>query len=355
MHSIHRWTFFVLCACIIASMFLRMPAMVFAQQSNETLPLRLITSPLPITLVSTPGSTVSAEMKLKNEGSQTEHLVVDVMKFSAYEEEGKPKLLEKTRADDYLSWVTFSPSTFDLAPNEWKTITATFHVPDTAAFGYYYAITFSRQTATPVVQKLHTSIVGATAVLALLEVKSPGAKKEAQVVEFLTDRRVYEFLPVTFRVKVRNAGNVHLAPHGNIFLDHGRAKDIALLEVNGDHGNILPQTNRTFTVSWEDGFPQYVPKVVNNAVYLDAKGRPQFTLKWDTTKMNRLRFGKYTAHLLLVYDDGQKDVPIEGKVSFWVIPWRLIAVAVSLVVFMTIGMFSTIRKTLKFMRTRLRR
>jgi ABC-type glycerol-3-phosphate transport system permease component len=41
-----------------------------------------------------------------------------------------------------------------------------------------------------------------------------------------------------------------------------------------------------------------------------------------------LRFGKYTAKMLLVFDDGARDVPIEGVVSFWVIPWRLFIAAI---------------------------
>jgi pilus assembly protein TadC len=28
--------------------------------------------------------------------------------------------------------------------------------------------------------------------------------------------------------------------------------------------------------------------------------------------------------MLLIYDDGQRDVPLEAMVSFWVVPWRVI-------------------------------
>ena len=49
-------------------------------------------------------------------------------------------------------------------------------------------------------------------------------------------------------------------------------------------------------------------------------------LKWDWGQASKLRWGKYTAKMLLIYDDGQRDVPIEGEVSFWVVPWRLIGV-----------------------------
>ena len=33
-----------------------------------------------------------------------------------------------------------------------------------------------------------------------------------------------------------------------------------------------------------------------------------------------------------MYSDGQHDIPIEGVVSFWVIPWRAILLAIALVV-----------------------
>jgi heme/copper-type cytochrome/quinol oxidase subunit 2 len=47
-------------------------------------------------------------------------------------------------------------------------------------------------------------------------------------------------------------------------------------------------------------------------------------LKWNFADASKLRWGKHTAKLLVVYDNGQRDVPIEGEVTFWVIPWRLI-------------------------------
>ncbi|MBI2439455.1 MAG: hypothetical protein HYV45_02555, partial [Candidatus Moranbacteria bacterium] len=51
-------------------------------------------------------------------------------------------------------------------------------------------------------------------------------------------------------------------------------------------------------------------------------------LKWDWNDASKLRFGKYQAKLLLIYDDGTRDIPIEGMVSFWVVPWRIIAIII---------------------------
>lgn len=305
--------------------------------------LRLVTSPLPINLVTEPGKTITTELKVKNGGTQPETLKIDLMKFKAYEESGKPELLEPEPGDDFLQWVSFSEPSFTLAPDEWKTITATFAVPDTATFGYYYAFVFSRVQDVKQLQSSQTAVVGGTAVLVLLEVRVPGAIRAVEVTEFSTDHRFYEFLPATFTIKLKNTGNVHIAPRGNIFIDQGDTHDIAILEVNGEKGNILPDSSRSFDAQWEDGFPLYTEKTQDNKTVLDTEGQPLSELTWDWNEADKLRFGKYTAKMLLIYDDGMRDVPIEGEVSFWVVPWRMLIALLVVGIFFFIGIRSTIR------------
>lgn len=318
-----------------------------AQTTDAGLPavagLRLVTSPLPINLVTEPGKTITTEIKVKNGGTQKETLKIDLMKFKAYEDSGKPQLMERESSDDFLNWVTFSEPTFSLAPDEWKTITVTFHIPTTASFSYYYAFVFSRAEEAKSADSTQTTLVGGTAVLVLLEVRVPGAKREISVAEFSVDKQFYEFLPTTFNVKLKNTGNVHVAPRGNIFIDQGNTKDIAILEVNSEKGNILPNSNRTFDTAWNDGFPLYTAKIQDGKDVLDAKGNPVYELKWDWNDASKLRFGKYTAKLLLIYDDGSRDVPIEGEVSFWVIPWRMLIALTVVAIFFFIGFRSTVR------------
>jgi len=317
---------------------------VSAQTPAEDTGLSLVTSPLPINLITEPGATVSAQLKVKNGGTKTERLKVGLMKFAAYGEEGKPKLLDREKGDDFFDWVSFSENSFEVAPNEWKTITATFKVSKTAAFGYYYAITFSRAGEEKPTGPRQTAIVGATATLVLLEVRVPNAKREVEVLEFSTDHKFYEFLPVVFSVKLRNKGNVHVAPRGNIFIDRGKTHDVAILEINPDKGNILPSSNRIFETKWIDGFPLYVEKTKDGKTVLDEKGNIVKTLKWDFSQAHKLRWGHYTANMLLVYDDGKRDQTIEGQVSFWVVPWRLIGGGIVVVIFMLIGLQSTLKK-----------
>lgn len=300
---------------------------VFSQATDEG-SLNLVTSPIPISLITEPGSTVSASLRVKNAGTRTETLEVGLMKFGAYGEEGKPKLVDREKGDDFFDWVSFSEKSFDVAPNEWKTITVTLKVPKSAAFGYYYAVTFSRAQEEKVTGPRQTAIVGATATLVLLEVRVPNAKREIEILEFSLDKKFYEFLPVTFTVKLKNKGNVHVAPRGNIFIDKGSKKDLAIVEVNPEKGNLLPNSNRIFTTQWMDGFPVYTPKIENGKEIHDSRGNLVYNLKWDFSQTHKLRWGHYTANMLLVYDDGKRDQAIEGKVSFWVVPWRLMLVVI---------------------------
>ena len=311
--------------------------------------LNLVTSPLPINLVTTPGSTVSAQLKIKNGGEQPELLTVGLMKFSAFGEEGKPRLLDQEKGDDYFNWINFSEKEFTINPNEWKTITATISVPENAAFGYYYAVTFSRKNEEIPGGPRSTKVVGATATLILLEVRVPNAVRDIEVLEFSTPQQIYEFLPVTFKIKLKNKGNVHVTPTGNIFIDHwGETKDVAILAVNDLRGNVLPDSNRIFDSEWTDGFPVYQGKTNGDKVMLtDSAGKPITELKWDFSQVPKLRWGKYTANLLLVYDNGSRDVPIEGKLTFWVIPWRLIGGGVILVILVLAGTYSVIKGSLR--------
>jgi hypothetical protein len=195
-------------------------------------------------------------------------------------------------------------------------------VPKSAAFGYYFAVEYLR-AETDQAQPGKTVARGAVATFILLNADAAGAKRQADITSFSADRKSYEFLPATFTVKVRSSGNVHVAPHGNIFIMRG-SKQIGSLQVNAALGNILPSSSRYFQASWNDGFPVYVGKYNGDSPVVDKKGQPIKSLKWDFSKANHLRFGHYTAHLVMIYDNGTRDVPMDAYVSFWVVPWRVI-------------------------------
>jgi hypothetical protein len=304
-------------------------------------------SPLPIELSAKPGTSVSTDLRVRNAGSQDERLQVRLLKVSA-DDAGNVHLANPSPADEFTQWVHFSKTVFEAPPGEWQTVTMTINVPKSAAFGYYFAVEYIRATAEQA-QPGKAVARGAVATFILLNADAAGAKRQAQIVSFGADKKSYEFLPVNFTVKVKSTGNVHVAPHGNIFILHGK-KQVGSIQVNSAEGNILPNSSRFFSSSWNDGFPVPSAKYNGDTPVLDKNGRQIYNLKWDFSKANRLRFGHYTAHLVLVYDNGQRDVPMEAYVSFWVIPWKVLGVLLLVLIFVAIGLWSTFKKWSGFIR-----
>ena len=304
----------------------------------------VITSPLPIKLSTEPGKTVKTELRIKNQGTQAVGIKVGLMKFGATGDTGQPNLFDLTSKDKYASWVHFSPEQFTAQPNVWNSITMTIDVPADAALGYYMAVTFSpaNQPGTKDV----TNLKGSAATLLLLDVKSPNTKRVLELVDFSADHKLYEYLPASFNIKVRNKGNIYLPPVGNIFIMRGN-KTVDTLDFNAAGGSVLPQSNRVFTVPWKNGFPAYKDRLVDGKPVPDEHGRLKQDLKWDFTQADKLRFGKYTAKLLIAYDDGRQDVPLESTLTFWVVPWKLLLVLIVLLAIIGFGTFTLARSTLR--------
>ena len=111
---------------------------------------------------------------------------------------------------------------------------------------------------------------------------------------------------------------------------------ISVLPVNEAAGYIIPGSERSLTSSWSDGFP------------LSVKTDAGTGTKWDWGRLQDFRFGRYTAKLVAVYDDGERDVPIEAVVSFWVIPWRIILGTLLVLGFVLVGIVTTLKKSSRF-------
>jgi hypothetical protein len=318
------------------------PAMAAATSTAEG--FNVITSPLPIKITTAPGKTVTTQLRIKNEGNNSEGIKVGLMKFGASGSQGVPDLFALTKADTYASWVTFSPSQFTAQPNVWYNIQMTIKVPVTASLGYYLAVTYSR-TSQPG-QPDATNLNGSAATLVLLNVQTPNEQRSSSLVDFSTDHKLYEYLPATFNITMKNTGNVYLAPTGNIFVLKG-PKAVDTLDFNDAGGSILPGSNRVYHVTWSDGFPYYKERLVNGAPVTDSHGKPEETLDWDFTQLSKFRFGQYSARLLAVYNNGTNDVPIESTLTFWVVPWKLLIVTIVVIATIGFGVYSLIRSIVR--------
>jgi hypothetical protein len=304
---------------------------VFAQNAPSNYDVTV--SPVFFDLSTNPGTKLTERVRIRNNTTSPLPIKLEVKRLTG--DTNGELTLRDTNPDNSLSWIKFDNDKIVAKPLEWTDVNFTIDIPAEAAYGYYFAISFT-QDNTSSIKRTGTTITGAAAVPILLNVKKPGASAQAKLLQFSVQNYINEYLPVNFNVKVTNQGNVHVSPHGNIFISNGSNKDIAVLDVNNALSNIIPNTNKTFEVSWLDGFIVKQPVMENNQPKLDKNGKPVEFLQINWDKLTSFRFGKYTANLILVYDNGTKDVPIEANVSFWVIPYKVI---ISMVIFVVVAFF----------------
>ncbi len=352
----HRWRTWgiqvvILCFALIYSSS-SYPVFAATPQTSPRTPtqgLNLQISPLPIELSAKPGTSVTSELRVRNSGTDAETLKATLKGVTTEGEDGHIVFHDLGPNDQLTQWVHLSSNVFNAPAGQWQSIIMTVNLPKTAAFGYYFSVQF--ELANPPIPKPgQAALQGAVDIFVLLNADAAGATRTAEITSFTADHKSYEFLPVSFSLHVHNNGNVHVAPHGNIFITRGNSQ-VGAITINSGLGNILPNGNRIFTASWADGFPVYTNLLdANGQSISNGRGKPKQHLVWNFSKVPKLRFGHYTAHLLLVYNDGYRDVPVQASVSFWVIPWRLVGGLLIIMIFVTIGFWSTIKKGQRFIK-----
>jgi len=328
--------------CALLWIIFLLATTVHAAEPPANASYNLTTSPVFTTLTTKPGQAVKTQIKVQNNASKAVDLRVSLMKFKAYGQDGRAQLLTPKADDPSVAWASFSRPVVSAQPGVWNTIDMTIKPDRTAGFGYYYAVVFSPVTTTKVVNG--NAVTGSSAVLVLLDVQVPGEKRQMTVTNFKTEQGIQEFLPVRFTTTVKNTGDIHGAPSGDIYITRNHKDNLAILPVNQEQGNILPGSSRSFTTAWNDGFPAHVVKRIDGQVVNDRNGKPVTTLSWEASKLNALRFGHYYAHLLLVYNNGSHDIPLEAETSFWVIPWRPLLVAVILLALIIVGLIVLLKR-----------
>jgi hypothetical protein len=324
-----------LSSLIIFLLLLSAPAA--AVNAQNTSGYNVTVSPIFFDLSTTPGTSVGSVIKIRNNTDSPLPIKLGVQRLTG---DLNGNLTLKADKNDYtLGWVTFKQDTFVAKPLEWTEIPFTINVPKDAAYGYYWTITFTQDKTSPL-SKSGVSLTGAAGLPVLLNVIKPGAKANAKITQFTIDQFVTEYLPANFTVKIENLGNIHVRPHGSIFISDGRNKDLAVLDINPGLGNVIPSSARIFTASWADGFIVRQPVTEFGQQKLDKNGKPVETLQINWNKLTSFRIGRYTANLLLVYDNGTRDVPLEATVNFWILPYKAIgAILIFVIAVFLIGRF----------------
>jgi len=247
-----------------------------------------------------PGQTVNTQIFIRDVSSGPLLVKGQANDFVASGQDGTPKILldNSTNVNDPYSlkgWVS-PPSSLLLVPKQIKSMNITIQVPANASPGGHYGVIRFTATA-PSVSGSGVSLAASLGSLLLLTVTG-NIQENLQVQQFSVNHsgstgKVFESGPLNFVEVLKNTGNVHVQPAGQVIITDTFGKKIGALNVNVPPGNVLPQSSRKFTQSLD-----------------------------KTVIGNRLLFGRYKANLHIVYGSSKKV--LTASLTFWIIPFKLI-------------------------------
>ncbi len=275
-------------------------------------------APPVIYLNADPGQIINTQILIRDISSGNLLVTGQVNDFVASGQDGTPKVLldNDTSSNPYglKTWVAGLPKLL-LIPREIKSLPVTIRVPANASPGGHYGVIRFTATA-PSLEGSGVSLSASLGSLILLTVS--GKTNHKLSTESLTINSngktgtLFQSGPLNFVEVIKNEGNVHEQPSGQVIINDMFGKKIAAVNVNVPPGNVLPGSSRKFT--------QPLDKTVIG---------------------NRRLFGRYTAQMKLTY--GTDKQSLNSTLTFWVIPYRLIGG----VILALIALFFIIRFALK--------
>lgn len=284
----------------------------------------LTVGPVKLEFSADPEDVIEGQCLLFNEGEEAGTFYPSFELFTY--KKGEMKYLgEKT---GLASWIETVPKVF-LEPKETKKIPFSIKVPEDAEPGGHSAIIWW-STAPPATEAGGMTIVTRTGILVLLRV-SGEVIESGKIVSFETEnqKRFFSHLPINFILQFENSGNVQLKPQGEIEITNIFGRTIAILAVNEVGSHTFPEDIRAYTVSWN-------PKISNKGI----TGEGFF----DEIKREKAGWapGIYRAELSLNY--GQELKQDEKSFRFFVIPWRILILAVLILGLIFLGATKGIQK-----------
>jgi hypothetical protein len=205
-------------------------------------------SPPTFELSANPGDTVQNTIRVTNLSSSPLTVGTTARNFTAVGEEGAVGLTEEEIAFSLASWITVDPPEATIDPNGDFIFTFTITVPPNAEpGGHFGSVVFMMGGAAP--DQTGAAIRQEVASLVLLRVAGQ-VNEDAHILSFTTPETFYEYGPVSFDIRIKNEGNVHVKPTGTITITDilGRQVDQVQIEPK----NALPDSIRRLEATWDN-------------------------------------------------------------------------------------------------------
>jgi hypothetical protein len=277
-------------------------------------------SPPLLEIKTDPGKTVKATIKLTNISNGELLMKSQFNDFGAKNETGEPNIIfDDSHNNSYALRHWIAPvAPFKIASKQSKTIDFSIQVPEDAEPGGHYAVIRFTGSA-PELEDSGVALSASIGTLVLLNV-SGNVIEQASLTDFyaatptFAKSGFFEQGPISFVERIRNQGNIHSRPTGTVEVTDMFGRKVETLRVNGDPAN-------------KDDLPKSV--------------LPQSFRRFEQKLNQEWLFGQYHAKVNLTYGDGKK---LSSEVSFWVIPYKLVILAIAGLVALFFALRFSLRK-----------
>jgi hypothetical protein len=276
----------------------------------------IVLGPSKLELFLNPGEKATKDVMITNRTGRTINFSLDLEDFKGSDDPNQPIIFLGKDPGPYSlkDWMSTELNSITLKHGQRIILPVTISVPSDADPGGHYGVVFA--VVNPEAASTTTDNAGQVSIVsragALFFVRVNGDVQEnGQLAGLSVDKKFFEKGPLDLNIIYKNSGSVHLTPYGSIEIKNVLGKTIDQIEL--DPWFVMPDSTRLRKVTWDKGF----------------------------------LFGKYTATAYV--NRGYADIMDEKSVSFWVIPWKIVAAGL-IVLFLIVWFFYWILSRFEFKR-----
>ena len=294
----------------------------FITSKVNAAPLSIGTAPTSEYLELQPGQQYNGEIVIWNLSGSTTNYAILRRGFRQIENQpGTAIILTEEENEKALysasSWIQMDDENILLEPNRNEKIYYTIQVPEDVTKGEYNAIIAFSSESSETVQGTAAVTTLSSGMPILIKVGDDFVEN-AELLKFSTSKNFYEFPNVQFETRIKNIGDTHISPTGEIVLTNFLDQEIARIPVNPNSQSILRENSGNYEVNWDFG------------KFLTAD--------------NKFILGPITANLIVTYRSFQPGfAPLTATTSFWILPWKYI-LAIILIIIVLIAVIKKITK-----------
>lgn len=237
----------------------------------------LSVSPSLIEARANPGETANVSVTIKNDERVALSIYPTLQKFLPRGTEGQQQFLPNTDLAGIPSWTFIGMRERVLQPGESTIVPVQIRVPsDAPQGGAYEALFFSGQP--PLAERGAVGFRSRIGTLILLTVGN-ATTTELVVSDWRLTESVRNALRGSVQVGLKNAGNTHVTPQGEVVIRGLFGNEVRRLPLNPGGARVLPASERAFTVSF--GSSAFSGAVAGLGAELSDWGVGRYTLSLE--------------------------------------------------------------------------